>query len=235
MKTKGKVLLVSLSAALLVSAGVAGSLAYFTDTDSATNTFSVGDVQITLDEADVNPDGILVPNAARVKENKYHLIPGAAYAKDPTVHVQAESEDCYVFVTVKNDIAEIEECKCETPHNEPTCQSIASQMKANGWTELEGVKDTYYYNGGLATDSYIAKNSNGVDLILFNGFKIDGDKVVGSGELDVNNKPPQGKYFLGDYATNADGTGTAVTVTAYAVQAAGFDTPEAAWTATFGK
>ena len=57
MKTRGKVLLATLSAAMLVTASVMGTLAYLQDTDSVQNTFTVGKVGITLDEADVKTYG----------------------------------------------------------------------------------------------------------------------------------------------------------------------------------
>ena len=45
-----KVLSTVLAGALAVTAVVGGSLAYFTDTDEKTNTFTVGNVDITLTE-----------------------------------------------------------------------------------------------------------------------------------------------------------------------------------------
>ena len=55
MKTKRKALLLSLCAVLLVVASVMGTMAYLTSTSATvTNTFTVGNVGITLDEAPVN-------------------------------------------------------------------------------------------------------------------------------------------------------------------------------------
>ena len=103
MRSMKKALLLMLCAALLVSATVFGTLAYLTDSDQVTNTFTVGKVYIDLDEADVKPDGTLDTNE-RVKENEYHLLPGHTYIKDPTVTVKAGSSDAYVrmIVTVNN-------------------------------------------------------------------------------------------------------------------------------------
>ena len=61
---------------------------------------TVGNVQIKLDEAKANTDGSLVPNAARVKENSYKLIPGHTYNKDPMVTVLSGSESSYIKMTV---------------------------------------------------------------------------------------------------------------------------------------
>ena len=76
MKKTTKILLAVLCAAVLVTASVVGVLAYLIDKDEVVNTFTVGDVQIELDEAEVNPDGTVIAGADRVKTNDYHLIPG---------------------------------------------------------------------------------------------------------------------------------------------------------------
>lgn len=100
MKKSVKALLIVLCVALLVTCGVMGTLAYLLDSDEAVNTFTVGNVNIKLDEADVNPDGTVIQGADRVKGNEYHLIPGRTYVKDPTVTVLKGSEEAYVRMKV---------------------------------------------------------------------------------------------------------------------------------------
>lgn len=100
MKTRSKALLLTLCAVLLVAASVLGTMAYLTSTDEVTNTFTVGQVKIKLDEAKANPDGSLVANADRVKANEYKLLPGHTYNKDPMVTVLSGSESSYVKMTV---------------------------------------------------------------------------------------------------------------------------------------
>lgn len=91
-------------AVLLVCVTVVGTVAYLTSTtNTVTNTFTVGKVAITLDEAKVNEYGVPEEGAARVKENSYKLMPGHTYTKDPTVHVAADSEESYVYMSVKVD------------------------------------------------------------------------------------------------------------------------------------
>ena len=95
MKTKSKALLLTLCAVLLVAASVLGTMAYLTSTDTVTNTFTVGKVEIKLDETDVtNPTG------SRVQANSYKLMPGTTYTKDPTVTVLKGSEESYVRMKV---------------------------------------------------------------------------------------------------------------------------------------
>ena len=100
MKTKSKALLLTLCAVLLVAASVLGTMAYLTSTDTVTNTFTVGKVEIKLDEAKVTADGIPVESADRVTANSYKLMPGTTYTKDPTVTVLNGSEDSYVRMKV---------------------------------------------------------------------------------------------------------------------------------------
>ena len=85
---KKKTILVAAIAVMLVAAlVVGGTLAYFTDKSGPkVNTFTVGNVAIDLDEPSW-------------KENESHtLLPGASYAKDPTITVKEGSQDAYVFL-----------------------------------------------------------------------------------------------------------------------------------------
>lgn len=76
-------------------------LAFLTDDKSVVNSFTVGNVHIKLDEAVVDEAGVATGTRTEAG-NEYHLLPGHEYTKDPTVRVQANSEDCYVrmFVTI---------------------------------------------------------------------------------------------------------------------------------------
>lgn len=200
MKTKSKALLLSLCAVMLVAASIFGTLAYLTDTDTVANTFTVGQVGITLDEADVNPDGTIDTNA-RVDANEYHLMPGHEYIKDPTVHVDAGSEDSWIFVKVENGLSDFEAESVEGGY-----QNIAAQISANGWTPLEGVDGVYY-------KAYV-KGQEDKDLEVFAEFKIadNANDVEGWSSIPGTND---------------------IVVTAYAVQADGFDTAADAWKAAF--
>lgn len=153
MKSKKKVFLTVLCAAALVVASVLGTMAFLTSTDTVTNTFTVGNVAITLDEAQVNDMGVADTTAARAKANTYKLIPGHEYTKDPTIHVTANSEDSWIFVKVENGLSAIE---ADT--------TIADQIKANGWTALEGATGVYYKNYTSSTAA--------TDLAVFGAFKI---------------------------------------------------------------
>ena len=91
---KKKILALSMCIALAAIAIVGASLAYFTDIKTATNTFTMGNVQIKLDETDIkNPEG------DRVTSNEYNVYPGLVVDKDPTVHNTGKNA-AYIRATV---------------------------------------------------------------------------------------------------------------------------------------
>ncbi len=183
-----KKLMTVLALVLVIALSVAGTYAYLTDSKSVKNTFTVGKVAITMDEAAVNEYGVADDSAPRVAGNEYKLVPGHEYTKDPIVHFQAKSEASYLFVKVENGIADIE-----------TGTTIADQIKAKGWTALNGVANVYYKQVDANT------TENPIDYPVFNSFKI------------------------ADNANTADYGTAEIVVTAYAIQADGFTTPAAAW------
>ena len=70
---KKSILMAAIAVMLVAVLVVGGTLAYFTDTKSATNTFTVGDVKIKLDESNVND-----PDGDRVTSNEYTGMPRAS-------------------------------------------------------------------------------------------------------------------------------------------------------------
>lgn len=86
-----KTLVLALAVMLIVGATIGGTIAWLTDkTESVVNTFTVGDINITLTETDA------VNNAKSFK-----MVPGNVIDKDPTVTVEKGSEACYLFVKVE--------------------------------------------------------------------------------------------------------------------------------------
>ena len=156
MKNKYKVLLLTLCAVLLIASAAFGTIAYLTDSETVTNTFTVGQVGITLDEAKVTTAGVK-DGDTRVKANEYHLIPGHSYIKDPIVHVDANSENCWLFVEIDNQIAAIE-----------GGDTVAAQMSVNKWELVEGEANVYAYN---------AVAEAGKDYPVFERFEIAGESV----------------------------------------------------------
>lgn len=103
MKNAKKILALLMCAVLLVGASIAGTLAYLTDKEDVTNTFTVGKVDIKLDEAVLDKETGAATGATRTEDGNTDvlLIPGRTVDKDPTVTVLANSEACYVRAKVR--------------------------------------------------------------------------------------------------------------------------------------
>lgn len=214
MKKTSKALLLMLCAVLLVAASVLGTMAYLTSTDTVTNTFTVGKVAITLDEAKVNPDGTLVQGADRVKANSYKLLPGHTYNKDPMVTVLNGSESAYIKMTVTfSKAAELDAIFAPSGAN---MTSIFNGYDSNNWIYKGNTKDTnantrtyefWYKEAVAATNADVALDA------LFDSITIPG--TINNTQLDTIK-------------------GMTITVNAYAIQADGFTDANAAWTAYAG-
>ena len=166
MKKFVKPLVIAICAVLLVAGSVAGTLAYLTATaEAVTNTFTVGNITIALDEAQVNEYGEAVAPAARVRENSYKLVPGREYKKDPTIHVTKGIEACYLFVKIESNISGV------------VMDSVAAQLTANDWTLLTG--NVYYHDVVDASGEL-----DDVDVAVFESFTVDAEADI----ADCNGK-----------------------------------------------
>ncbi len=167
MKTRNKVLLLALVAILLVVTTVFATLAYLTSvTETVTNTFTVGNVEITMDEAVVNEDGTYKTDVTdRDNENRYKLISGKQYIKDPTIHIGDESEASYLFVKIDNQLGEN--------------VTLEGGVLGTDLILVSGYKDLYVYKleAGDEDDVDEATMIDGStdDIVLFETFIVDAD------------------------------------------------------------
>lgn len=223
---KKKIVALALVFCLSLAIGVGGTLAYLTaTTGTVTNTFTVGNVSFTgagLDEADVDEYGVKEYKEDgktlkdRVTENKYKLVPGHTYVKDPTIHMSSTTEECYLFVTVENGISDIETTE--------SGKTIAEQMAAKGWKEVKNTSGTvvaYVYYGTTTKDGVTtvntarAKVGASEDVVVFESFTLADNANVGA-EIEVT--VDQTTQKVNKYA---DGQAE-ITIKAYAIQAEGF-------------
>ena len=201
-----KVLLAVCCAALLVCVTIGATVAYLTSQDTVTNTFTVGNVQITLDEAKVGTNGkeITGTDAERVNSNEYKLFPGGEYDKEPTIHVDSKSEDAYLGVKVVFEGSKKADEKLNLD-----MLSIFSGFDARKWTIEEKTEtdgDVYYL---LTYKEVVSKNNN---IVLFNKIMIPEDMT--NDEIAYLN-------------------GIKMEITAYAVQKDGFDSAAVALSTAF--
>ena len=159
---KKKTLALLLALVLVFGAAVGGTIAYLTDTDTVTNTFTVGKVDITLDEAKVTEYGVIDSTAnTRVTENTYKLIPGHNYTKDPTIHVATGSEDCWLFAKIENGLGE----------------KATLNIDATKWTKVTGTENVWAYNTKVSANTNVtvfsqftfSEDVTATDLTTYNG------------------------------------------------------------------
>ena len=102
--------LLTIALTVLVCGCIVGTTyAWLVDkTDPLVNTFTAGDINITLEETTEAED--------------YKMVPGATITKDPTVTVVGGSEDCWLFVKVEKTIG---------------FDTYLTYGIADGWTALE--------------------------------------------------------------------------------------------------
>ena len=203
MKKSMKILCAVLALVLTLSCGVGATLAFIShSTKEVENTFVFGNLELKLEETGTTEEN-------GVAKKNYTIIPGTDLTKDPKVTVStpegAADVPCYVFVTVK---------EVNWPNVKATDGSRKVDYKmADGW----GLYDTQ----ADGTKVYVRGTKDAPDIVTPSGTPfhvLAGDKVTVSSELSkididaCNGKVPT------------------LTFKAYAVQRAGFNTVDAAWT-----
>ncbi len=122
MTIQTKKLLIAIVALLILITGTIGAtLAWLTDETAAVkNTFTVGDVNITLTEE------------AGGASKEFKMVPGTTITKDPKVTVLANSEPCWLFIEVTES------------SNLDYFITYGIRLGTDGWSELTGHDNVYY-------------------------------------------------------------------------------------------
>lgn len=108
---------------LVAVISIGGTIAWLTaETTPVVNTFTYGDIDITLTEK---------------TGTSYKIVPGVDIDKDPTVTVIANSEKCWLFVKVEE-----ENWPTNTEANSTTLK-VAYSIDSS-WEPLTGVNGVYY-------------------------------------------------------------------------------------------
>ena len=115
IKNNGKKICIGvLLVGLIATLGIGGTLAFLTDSEQVTNTFSMGDLDITLDESkwdddgdgdkdEDNVDGDNDPNNGDGR----NLVPGDTKEKNPTVHAVKGDSYMRVVMMIKDKSGDI--------------------------------------------------------------------------------------------------------------------------------
>ena len=124
--------------------------------DSVVNTFTYGDINITLTET---------------TGDSYKILPGNDIPKDPKVTVKANSEDCWLFVKV-------DESNWPTFTEGTPATRKVNYAIADGWTALENVSGVYYREVDAVTaDTDYAVLADNEITVSQNLTKAEVDKV----------------------------------------------------------
>lgn len=144
-----KVVILLLVVVLLVGSTVGGTLAWLiASTNTVTNTFTVGDIDIDLTET-VNGESQSALTSA-VTNNGFKMIPGTDLTKDPKVTVNANSEACWLFIKVdaQNGVVSTNE---NGTYNSET--DYITYTIADGWAAVSGTTGVYYRQVSAATSN----------------------------------------------------------------------------------
>lgn len=229
---KKKILALSLALGVFALILSAGTLAYFTDTTPAVkNTFTVGSVDITLDEAEVDPaTNKFKENATRIAANTYeNVVPGATLDKDPTVTNVGKSD---AWVRIKMQFTGNSYFQQDLNDVMAVFSGIADEDETFTWkTSLDPAKfnrvfigyDNSLWDAKETKDkTFFATPENFVYEWTFTyKNKLAKDETV---KLFDAVKLSSDVEHISDFGMN---------LVAEAVQADGFDTAEAAFAATF--
>ena len=238
MKKAKKIVALLLCAVLLIGASIAGTVAYLTSQDSVENTFTVGNIQIKLDEANVATTD---ENDRTETGNAYHLLPNQTYTKDPTVRVKEGSEEAYIrmIVTVGNYSNMLSAFNSDATYDDNYIVSDASSVLGTGSSGQM-----------VVLDKLVDRNAGAWECVKFTQ-----DATANTGTYVFN-------YYPGAYTVTADNkdavedyvalpalfttitvpkeidnehlaylNNTTITINAQAIQTAGFNSVDEAWEA----
>lgn len=249
MKKFKKVLTMVLAFALVICLTVAATVAYLTDkTAVAKNTFTMGKVDIVLSENVVDETGKKTSdrteagNTAIVTGNDnqkygYALMPGRQVDKDPMVTVVTGSEECYVRMKVTLDNADkfIQVFKAHKEGGSDVESAIG--MMQDYFVGYNSAKWTFA--GATLEDNKVTVTFNYAEKVTKTTETATAVTTKESGAVTGKNlEPIITAVKLPEWVTSEDAAllpNFAVTVIAEAIQAEGFDTADAAWTAFDGQ
>lgn len=259
--TKRKILVLALSLCMVAILAVGGTLAYFTDTDNATNTFTVGNVSIDLIEQERKTDTDGTKLVDFTQNKKLYPIVGSAQGEKDGLGLPTAKNYVDKVVTIKNTGSEAAYIRayfaipsalddgCDTFNAGLNVLhfNFGTKMVNGAAVTTEGVEWKWKHTDatGATKRNYFETT---IDGIACNVYFADYYMAVPAGEtterllngvyLDKSFDYANGKYYaFGSELTldkGWDWSAVKCPVFAIGVQAAGFDSADAAVTEAFG-
>ena len=189
--TKKNILSIVVALALVAALAVGATLAFFSDEDTATNTFTMGKVDIDLKESD---DGGETWTDDGLTFEK--LVPGDTTPKMAKVTVAEDSNDCYIAMTVAL------ECN---DYDAETGKGFTDEEKSMLMTAVENAIDAEKWTVVLQNDGSL--------LCIYKEVCVAEDEVVLFEEITL----PLGDKFV--FGNNLAEEEFSLVLNAYAVQA----------------
>lgn len=220
---KRKIMVMAMALCMVAILAIGGTLAYFTDDDQNTNVFTMGNVDIVLDEAKVirgegEAEDEYTAGKERVKENRYEEVyPGAVLPKDPTVH-NVGTYPAYIRAKVTIDFNRLAALQADKElfngENEDEDLTNIADIDTENWKYADRAID---FNARTVTYTY---NYNA---------KLEAEK---------DTTPLFTQIIIPTFVTNEDVAAYGLqefemSIVAEAVQTYGFDSLDAAFAATF--
>lgn len=225
---KKKILAFALVACLAIVAIAGASLAYFTDTDDATNEFTSGKVDITLNEV--------------FDKETAQLIPGVDIQKDVTISLSEDSVESYVWYTYAIpavlDNADASKNIVHVNHAGRNWLGYQDNQKywVDGQTEATPEDQCWIIDNEVIEQIEVDGVLYNVYVVLYNGTLEAGEettigmtKVYCDTKVDFDNET--GKYTINGEDIGFDLNNVKIIVTAYGIQAATFGSVQEAYAA----
>lgn len=150
---KKKVALTVAAAALVGTLAVGGTLAYFTDTETATNTITTGYVDVKIKETDPMAEDDVNGYTSTVNEDKEGITysdvePGVKIAKDPVIYYEGASKG---YVRYKVEVTVTPEDGKTFAEGVETKLKNAVKFFKNG-AQVDDLEVGTYYYAALSTE-----------------------------------------------------------------------------------
>lgn len=176
-KIKGNKKNIVIAAALIAVLAIGSTCAYFVDRDSVTNYFTVGDVEISVEE----------PNWDEASGE--NILPNSVISKDPQIKNTGANE-AYVFMKVRVPNRWVQGMNEDGTFGESGEQDVFTYAVNNGWTLIDSntVPDdaseyVYAYTNGSGNLNALAINEttnpifDEVKFININEGNVDGENL----------------------------------------------------------
>ena len=197
---KSKIAIIALT--LVLCMAVVGISAYFTDADTATNTFTIGEISLDLQEPNWDPDDVR------------DVVPNETIEKDPQIKNDGVNDE-FVFLTVSIPYANVVTADADGTKNAAADTELFSYTVNSGWIQIGSeVKDantmtvtrTYAYGSETAMTALSADATTPTlfDTVTFANIVEDQNLENTSKEIVINAYGIQSENINGGKTAPAD-------------------------------